>query len=289
VRILITGSDGMLGRDLCAVLAERHTPIPLTRAEADVTDLSALAAAVRQASPEVVIHAAAQTSVDTCEGDPDGAYRVNAWGAWAAAAAAEQAGARFVLISTDFVFDGTAGRPYTEFDPVNPLSVYGASKAAAEQVCRQACRRCLVVRTQWLFGRHGRSFPRTILEAAAAGRPLRVVTDQVGAATYTRHLAAALAWLCEQPCDGTYHLASTGAASRWEWAKETLRLAGWDDVPLQPITSAEWPAPAPRPAFTVLRNYALELRGVNLMPSWQEGMAAFITELRAAGELPLRK
>src|SRR5437763_5562498 len=148
MRVLVTGANGMLGRDLCDALRVRHTSIPLTRAEADVTDLDALLAAFRAAQPEVVIHAAAETNVDRCEQEPEHAFRVNTWGAWAAAAAAEAVGARFILISTDFVFDGAAGVPYTEFDPVNPINVYGRTKAAAEVACHNACRHCSVIRTQ---------------------------------------------------------------------------------------------------------------------------------------------
>src|SRR5439155_20202169 len=122
MRVLITGAGGMFGRDLCEQLRERHPAIPLTRAEADVTDLDSLLKAFRAASPEVVIHSAATTDVDGCERQPEEAFRVNTWGAWAASSAAQATGARFVLISTDFVFDGKADRPYTEFDPVNPIS-----------------------------------------------------------------------------------------------------------------------------------------------------------------------
>jgi dTDP-4-dehydrorhamnose reductase len=288
MKILVTGATGMLGHDLCECLRDRHEVVALSRADADVTDLEALMRACRRAAPEVVIQTAAATNVDGCEGDAESAYRVNTWGAWAAAVAADAAAARFVLISTDFVFDGQLGRPYTEFDEPRPVNVYGASKLAAERACRHACRRCVIARTQWLYGRHGASFPRTILQGAAAGQPLRVVTDQVGAPTYTRHLAAALERLCEQPCDGIFHLASAGSASRWEWASETLRLAGWGGIPVGKATSEEWPAPATRPAYSVLRPFALELMGAETMPRWQDGLAAFIAELSDAGELPRR-
>lgn len=288
MKFLVTGARGMLGRDLCELLAARYPAVAFGRAEADVTDLDALLSAFRRERPDVVIHAAAATNVDGCEEDPAWAYRVNAWGAWATATAAEDVGARFVLVSTDFVFDGKSGRAYSEFDQPNPINVYGASKLAGEQASRQACRRVAVARTQWLYGRHGPSFPRTILRAAAGGGPLRVVTDQVGTPTYTRHLAAKLLWLCEQPCNGTYHLSNAGAVSRYDWAREILRLVGWEDVELLPWSSAEWPTPARRPASSVLRRHALELRGADDMPSWQEGLAAFIEELGTAGEIPLR-
>ena len=275
----------MLGTDLCPILEERHEVVPLGRVDADVTDLEALLRAFREHQAGVVIHAAAETDVDGCEGDPDHAYRVNGWGAWAAATAAEAVGARFVLISMDFVFDGESDRPYTEFDPVHPISVYGTSKLAGEEAAQRACRRCTIVRTQWLYGRNGASFPRAILKAASGGGPLQVVADQVGSPTYTRHFAQKLRWLIEQRCDGVYHFSNSGAASRWEWACEILRLAGHREVEVQKARTSEFPRPARRPAYSVLRHLALEMRKADDIPAWQDGLSAFIDELKAAGEV----
>ncbi len=287
--LLITGAGGMLGRDLIsAIEAAGHRALPFTRAELDVTDVDALRARFAELRPQAVIHCAAATAVDACEQTPDDAYRVNAWGSWAVATAAEAVGAKLVLVSTDFVFDGVGLRPYTEFDPVRPINVYGASKLAGEEAAQRACSWVAVARTQWLFGLHGRPFPLAILNAAAQGRPLRVVTDQVGSPTFTPDLAAKLVWLAEQPCPGIYHLSNAGVASRYEWATETLRLAGWDDIPVARATSAEFPTPAVRPAYSALRNYALELRGVPLLRPWREALADYVAQLRATGALPER-
>lgn len=286
MRIAVLGSGGMLGQDLCPALEARHEVIPVPREAADVTEPGALLAYLEPERPDVLINCAAATDVDRCEQEPDWAYRVNAWGAWSAASVAEALQARFIHLSTDFVFSGERGREYHEWDPTDPVSLYGASKLAGEQAVWRACRRASVVRTQWLYGRGGRSFPRAILNAAArAGETgLRIVTDQVGAPTYTRHLARKLAWLVEWPADGLYHINNGGECTRYAWARETLALAGME-VPLTGIRSEDWPTPARRPARSTLRRYALELMGQDDMPDWRAGLADYIQELRDAGEL----
>lgn len=282
------GAGGMLGKDLCPVLAEEFETVALARAEADVTDTRALRARFRDLAPQVVINCAAATNVDRCETEPDWAYRLNGWGAWSAAAAAESVGARLIQLSTDFVFSGDSDVPYSEWDAVSPISVYGASKLAGETAVWRACRRVSVVRTQWLYGRQGASFPRAILNAARR-RPeggLRVVADQFGAPTYTRHLARKLAWLVKWPVDGLYHIGNAGECSRHEWAVRLLALAGVEDVAAAPIKAAEWAAPAQRPLRrSTLRRYALELMGQDDLPSWQDGLQEYVNELRECGEL----
>lgn len=277
----------MLGRDLCPILEEGHDVVALGSAEADVTDGAGLRRRLEEIRPEVVINCAAATHVDRCESEPDWAYRVNAWGAWAAAAACAALEARLIHISTDFVFSGETDRPYIEWDATAPISVYGASKLAGEKAIFRAGCRASVVRTQWLYGRQGKSFPRAILDAARK-RPeggLRIVSDQFGTPTYTPHLAAKLRWLVETPVDGLYHINNAGECARHEWAAEALRLAGLDDVPITPIRSEEWPTPARRPARSTLRRFALELMGADDLPPWQEGLARFVQELRVNGEL----
>ena len=288
MKIVVLGAEGMLGRDLVPVLRKRHEVRALSHQEAEITDFAALRQQLAEIRPEAVINCAAATNVDRCEQDPDWAYRVNAWGAWSAASAADAAGARLIHLSTDFVFPGDTDMPYTEWDSVRPINVYGASKLAGEQAVFRACRRATVVRTQWLYGRWGKSFPRAILEAAQrrGAEGLQVVADQFGAPTYTRHLTEKLLWLVEWPADGLFHISSRGECSRHDWAMETLRLAGLESVPVQPIRSEEWPAPAPRPSRSTLRRYALELMGRDDMPPWQEGAREFVEELREAGELP---
>jgi dTDP-4-dehydrorhamnose reductase len=287
VRIVVLGAGGMLGQDLVPLLQGRHEVVAWSRAEADITDACDLRERICRFGAEVVVNCAAATHVDRCETEPDWAYRVNAWGAWSAAAATEAAGGRLIHISTDFVFSGETGQPYIEWDKTEPVNVYGASKLAGEEAVFRACRRTSVVRTQWLYGRGGKSFPRAIIDAARR-RPaegLRVVADQVGAPTSTRTLARKLAWLVEWPVDGLYHVNNAGECSRFDWAKEALRLAGLEQVPVTPIRSEDWPLPARRPACSTLRRYALELMGQDDLPSWEAGLAEFVEELREAGEL----
>lgn len=281
------GAGGMLGKDLCAQLAREHEVVALTRGQADVTEVAAVRSALLAAEAQVVINCAAATDVDRCEQEPDWAHRVNAWGAWSAASAAEACGARFIHISTDFVFSGGLGRPYTEWDPPSPVSLYGQSKLAGEAAVWRACRRASVVRTQWLYGRHGRSFPRAILNAARRGPEggLRVVADQWGVPTYTRHLARKLCWLVDWPVDGLYHMNNAGTCTRHDWARELLSLCGLE-VPVHAIRADEWPAPAQRPGpDSTLRRYALELMGQDDLPDWRAGIAEWVSEMREAGEL----
>lgn len=286
MRILILGGAGMLARDLADGLAGREVAL-LSRSEADVTDVRAVCRAVARFEPAVVFNCAAATDVDRCQREPEWAYRVNAWGAWAAAAAARESGARLIHVSTDFVFDGESDRAYHEWDAPRPLSVYGASKLAGEAAVWRSGARASVVRTQWLYGVHGRSFPRAIL-GAARRRPeggLRVVCDQFGAPTFTRHLARKLAWLADWPVDGLYHVNNAGECSREAWARELLRLCGLEDVPVTPIRSEDWPAPAPRPKRSTLERRALALMEADDLPPWEQGLLEFVEELRSSGEL----
>jgi dTDP-4-dehydrorhamnose reductase len=283
MRILITGGRGMLGSDLCAVLGREHTCVPTGSAEADVTKAEAVARLVEREQPDAIIHAAAFTDVDGCERDPERAFLVNALGAYHVAAAAAAVGSALFLISTDYVFDGAATSPYTEFDAPNPINRYGASKRAGEELALRTCSRCVVVRTQWLYGAHGKNFVSTIRRAAREGRPLRVVADQIGAPTWAQDLAAGIGGLLSRvergagPLLPVYHLNNAGSCSWYEFAVAILQSSGLGDVPVAPITSAEWPAPARRPAYSVLRRYALELTGEDRMRPWQGALAEFLT------------
>ncbi len=278
MRVAVLGAGGMLGWDLRLELENRHEVTAWRRDEADVTDLQAMRTAVRLIRPDVIINCAAATNVDRCETEPDWAYRTNAWGAWAPAVAAADVGAFLVHISTDFVFSGELGRAYREWDAVGPISVYGASKLAGETAVWNSGCRAAVVRTQWLFGVRGKSFAHAILRAASA-RPaegLRVVRDQVGAPTYTGHLARKLGWLTREQIPGIFHINNAGECSRADWAAAILRGGGFGEVAVHPIDSSEWPTPARRPARSTLRRYALELMGQDDMPPWEEGLEEFL-------------
>jgi dTDP-4-dehydrorhamnose reductase len=231
-----------------------------------------------------VIHCAAYTDVDGCERDPDRAYRVNAAGAWNVAAAAHACHAAVAVLSTDFVFDGAQREPYTEFDATHPLSHYGASKRSGEQAAMAANPRTYVIRTQWLYGVYGRNFPYAILRAAQRGE-VKVVADQVGAPTYSPDLARTIGQIIATPRYGVYHANNAGSCSWYDFSVELYRLAGLDPAILHAIPSAEYPSPTRRPAYSVLRRYALELMGLDDARPWQEAAREFIEGARAAGKL----
>lgn len=283
MRVVVTGAQGMLGRDLVEILSERHDVVPTDLAGSnplDITDAGAVLEFMASFRPDAVVHCAAYTDVDGCERQPDVAYRVNALGTASVAGACQAVGAALAYLSTDFVFDGEKGAPYTEFDTPRPLGVYGAAKLAGEELVRALCPRHYVVRTQWLYGEHGRSFPRTILSRAREGKELRVVRDQVGAPTFTRDLSRAIACILETPLYGTYHAANRGEVSWYGFARKALELAGLDPESIAPIVAAEWPSPTRRPAYSVLRPYVLELTGrADVLRPWEDALAEFVAAL----------
>jgi dTDP-4-dehydrorhamnose reductase len=283
MRVLVTGAKGMLGTDLCQVLeAAGHEPQPTDvrgeglSATLDITSIDQARGALSQLAPDVVIHCAAYTNVDQAEREPDAAYRVNALGSWVMAAACHAAGIPLAAISTDFVFDGEKGEPYTEFDAPNPLGVYGASKLAGESCIRQVAPRHWIVRTAWLYGAHGKCFPDTMIRAAETRPELRVIQNQRGTPTYTRDLASALVRIIESPLYGTYHVANAGTTTWYDFARKALELAGHTKTRVVPITAAEWPSPTRRPASSALRPYALELQGAPLPRPWEEALADYV-------------
>jgi dTDP-4-dehydrorhamnose reductase len=286
--ILITGSAGMLGHDLLAAAAAdgRHEVVALARSELDVTDAGAVDAAVQSARPELVINCAAWTNVDGAEEHVAAAHEVNDAGAGNVARAAAAAGAWTVHISSDYVFDGTKSTPYVESDPVAPRSVYGASKLAGERaVVAAAPGRHTIVRSSWLFGAGGPCFPATIMRLAAERDQLTVVADQIGCPTFTAHLARALLELACGPGDpppGILHVAGGGQCSWFQFADQIVAVAGLE-CEVSPVTTAEFPRPAPRPAYSVLRSE----RGAAapMLPDWRQGLAEFMALTAKAGSV----
>lgn len=284
MRITVTGAAGMLGRDVVALLAgppQGHELHPVSRSACDITDPGAVRRCFTASRPQVVIHAAAYTDVDGCEREPALAMRVNGEGTRHVAEAAAAIGARLFYISTDYVFDGSQRQPYTEEDLPHPLSAYGRSKLAGERAVQQH-RDSLIARTSWLYGRHGRHFIGAIVERARRGETLRVVDDQVGCPTWTRHLAQALAALLETRATGIVHVAGGGSCSWYQFARAILEEAEASGLapqaPIEPITSAELGRPAPRPAYTVLSNCRLLQLGVPPLPEWREALRQFFAE-----------
>ena len=277
-RVLVTGSAGMLGTELVLVLRREFDVIPADLTEFDVRDSGATDAFVAGAAPDVVINCAAYTDVDGAESDPEAAFDVNAGGAGNVAAAAEKVGARVVHVSTDYVFDGTSDRPYTETDEPSPLGVYGRSKLAGERRVAEVSSKALIVRTAWLYGHAGANFIEKMLSLASSGGPLRVVDDQVGAPTYVRDLGEAMRELIAVGATGVVNATNRGACSWFEFAREILDLTGHKDVSIEPVTSEEFPRPAPRPGYSVLSLARLVSLTGKEPRSWQNALGEYLAE-----------
>ena len=285
MRVLVTGAGGQLGLDAVDAYADDHEVVGLAHADLDVADEAQVVAAVRDHDPDLVVHCAAWTNVDGCEQDPDRAHQVNALGSWWVARACHLADAAMVAISTDYVFDGSTPRgpdgnprPWTEFDPVDPLNAYGRSKAAGEALIRQTLREHYIVRTAWVCGARGSNFVKTMLRVGREQGTATVVTDQVGSPTFTRDLADAIRELSVSGRFGTYHRTNSGSCSWFELAQATYELAEVD-VDLGPMTSDQLDRPAPRPAYSVLSDRHAVLSGLSPLPEWRDGLERMLAEL----------
>jgi dTDP-4-dehydrorhamnose reductase len=277
VRILVLGGGGQLGRELAALHNVARPIISLSHAQCDIARPGDAARTLVEYRPDAVVNCAAWTAVDAAESDRDGAFRSNAQGAEMLAQACRASRVRLLHLSTDYVFDGSATEPIDEAATTNPLGVYGASKLAGEQAVRAYCANSLVVRTAWLYGKDGPNFVLTMLRLGAERDEVRVVADQHGAPTWTGHLAPALLRLAERGIPGTYHLTNAGVATWHEVAVAVMELAGLG-CRVVPITAAEYGAPAPRPAYSVLDNRAWRLLGEMPLPPWQEGLRAYLAQ-----------
>ena len=270
-RYLITGAAGMLGRDLQEALAGRDV-VALTRSELDITDAAAVASAL--AGVDVVFNCAAYTAVDAAETDEETADLVNGLGAATLAEATAAASAKLFQISTDYVFQGTATSPYPEDEPRDPLNAYGRSKALGEEgVLRLNPAGGYVVRTAWLYGRHGANFPATMLRLGRERDSVSVVADQVGQPTWTADLARQLVLLADSDAPaGVYHGTNAGQASWFDFAQATFQEAGLDPAKVMPTDSSQFVRPAPRPAYSVLGHDAWSRAGLEPMRDWRAAL-----------------
>jgi len=282
MRVLVTGAAGQLGREVTAVFSRAGDDVTACDQTAfDLADREQVLQVIGAVAPEAVVHAGAWTDVDGCEQDPDRADAVNALGTRHVAEAARSCGARICYVSTDYVFDGTADRPYREWDATNPLSVYGRSKLAGEAALGPAD---TLVRTSWVCGQYGRNFVKTILAKAREGQRLTVVDDQHGCPTFAEDLAGMIRRLVVDHRPGLFHVTNQGATTWFDFARSVVEAAGLDIDLVQPITTAEMqpPRPAPRPGFSVLDNAALRLSGVPLLADHHEPLERLVKELMSA-------
>ena len=276
MRVMVLGAGGMLGHDLVATAPPEVTLFPFPRAQLDITHSDAVAATLGEVRPDVVINAAAYTAVDRAESEVAASSRVNGAAVGALGRMARAAGARVIHFSTDYVFDGQATRPYREDSPTDPLNVYGTSKLAGETALCASGPEHLVVRTQRLFGVHGKSFPRTMWERARAGLATQVVRDQTGRPTYAPDLAAAVWTLIQQGACGVLHVANQGEATWFDVASHIFGRVGKLDR-LTPCVTAEYPTPARRPRYSVLDTTRAEGALGGPLAAWEDALDRFLS------------
>ena len=278
MRVIIFGATGLLGKALMREWAGHEWTgdeiAGLGSKDVDIRDPQQISDVVRPARPDWIVLAAAYTDVDGCEVNRELAFDVNSRGAANVARAAKQCGSRLLFLSTDYVFDGTKTTPYETDDPRAPRSVYGRSKAQAEDQLAQLLPGCCILRASWLFGVGGKCFPDTILKLAATRPELDVVNDQRGSPTYAPDLARAIVQLCRAGAQGIVHATNRGECSWFEFAREIVAGAGFKTV-VRPTTSEKFVRPAERPKYSVLSLRSLEKYGI-VMPAWQDALRRYL-------------
>jgi dTDP-4-dehydrorhamnose reductase len=280
-KIIITGCNGQLGREMNRLYAG-NTDIELVNTdvdELDITSIDAVMKLAKEVNPYAIINCAAYTAVDACETNQDIAFKVNTIGPRNLAIAARETGAKLLHVSTDYVFDGTKETPYYESDPICPQSVYGSTKAEAEKMVQQMADRYFILRTAWLYG-DGKNFAKTMLRLAETNDTVKVVGDQYGTPTSAYELAKGIDSLLFTDNYGLFHATCEGSCNWAEFAAEIFRLAG-KDTKVQAITTAEYGAPANRPAHSVLENYMFKMTNGYMFSDWHDAIEKYLKELNA--------
>ncbi len=284
MRVAVLGATGQLGTDVVGTLraTDSYEVVPLGHEEVECSDAESVEAVLGNIRPDVVINCAAFVRVDECEQRPEQAFRVNAVGAFNVARTAARMGARCVYVSTDYVFDGEKGEPYTEDDAPGPINVYGASKLAGEYLVRQSCPDWMIVRLASLYGKSGArgkggNFVETVLRKARAGDPLRVVIDIRMSPTYTIDAARTLEELLVSGARGVFHTANEGLCTWYEFACKAIELAGIE-ARVEPISASEYPTLARRPANSALRSDRLEKFIGDTPRPWEQALKSYLNE-----------
>lgn len=272
MKIVVTGANGQLGTDVViAARIEGYEVYGFNREELDITSIEQVLSKVCEIQPDVIIHCAAYTKVDLAETEVEKAFCVNANGSRNIAVAAEKIGAKVCYISTDYVFDGTSQVPYQEYDRTGPISIYGKSKLAGEELTKTISSKYFIVRTSWVYGHSGHNFVKTMLRLANEKDELSIVQDQVGAPTYTIDLAKFLLELVVTEKYGIYHASNTGKCSWYEFAEKIFEEAEVE-IKLIPITTDQFPTPAKRPSFSLLDDLSIRTNGFQPLQDWRKGL-----------------
>lgn len=280
MKILITGANGQLGRELTRQYNSKDVELILTDvADLDITNSNTVYSFVRENKPEVIINCAAHTAVDKCETDIDNAYRINTIGPKNLAQAAQSIGSEIVQVSTDYVFSGDKDILLTEFDSPDPQTVYGLSKLQGENIVKELNPKHFVVRTAWLYG-DGNNFVRTMLNLSKSNSSLKVVNDQHGTPTSTYDLAKTIVKLIDEKNYGLFHCTCKGQCTWYDFAKKIFSLSNIN-IDVIPCTTEDFPRPAKRPKYSVLRNYMLELTTGDITRSWEEALEQYLSEYLA--------
>ena len=278
-KIIVTGCNGQLGRAVNEYYgnASDISFVNTDVAELDITDIDAVMRLAREVKPYAIVNCAAHTAVDACESQYEKAFAINAIGARNLAIASRGTGAKLVHISPDYVFDGTKTTPYVETDPTNPMGAYGSTKLAGEEFVKQFADRWFILRTAWLYG-DGKNFARTMLRLSETNDAVRVVGDQFGSPTSTVELTKAIDALLFSENYGLFHATCEGSTSWADFAREVFRLAG-KDTRVEAITTEEYGAPAPRPAYSVLDNRMFRLTTDFAFADWHDAIAVYMKTL----------
>lgn len=276
MKILITGSKGQLGIEIIRQLRKNsvYQVIGMDKDELNIVNLDDINETILSVKPDVVINCAAHTAVDLCETDIENAYKINAIGPRNLAIASEKVGAKFVQVSTDYVFNGNENQPYREDNETCPNSIYGKSKLMGEQFTKEFCSKYFIVRTAWLYG-EGNNFVRTMLKLAQNNKELNVVNDQFGSPTSTVDLAKAIIDLINTENYGTYHGTCEGQCSWYDFAKKIFEISNID-IKVNPVSSEEFKRPAPRPKYSVLDNFMFKLVELNSFRKWEDSLIEYL-------------
>jgi dTDP-4-dehydrorhamnose reductase len=285
MQVMLFGASGLLGQDLVkALTSEQMTSgqrtsdqlTALSSKDADLRDRPRIREVISNSRPDWIILSAAYTDVDGCESNRDLAFAVNFEGAINVAEAAREAKSRMLFLSTDYVFDGSKRSPYEASDARNPTGVYGESKARAEERLLEILPEVCIARTSWLFGHGGKCFPATILKLASTRPELSVVNDQRGSPTFTPDLAAALVQLCRASAQGIVHVTNAESCTWYDFATQIVQESGLP-TKVKPVTTAEFPRPAKRPAYSVLSPKSLHAHNIS-MPNWQDALRRYLSK-----------